>query len=127
MADDDGKSAYRLGAGESGCASAPRQAGSRPRAHAALALACHSIFFVVAVIAVIVIVVGNGGSSDLSFELAKAGIQLLAVAVLGGAVAQAFRSLDAHRDDLRRGTHTALRRSMSSSILIAGSRRSVGR
>jgi hypothetical protein len=41
-------------------------------------------------------------SSELWFEVAKAGLQLLAIAVLGGAVAWAFRSLDAGRDDRRR-------------------------
>jgi hypothetical protein len=41
-------------------------------------------------------------SGDLFFELAKAGIQLLAIVFFGGAVAAAFRSLDARRDDRRR-------------------------
>jgi hypothetical protein len=61
-----------------------------------------ALFVLVAIIAGVLIVVGDAGSSELSFEIAKAGIQLLAVAILGGAVAQAFRSLDTHREELRR-------------------------
>jgi hypothetical protein len=56
--------------------------------------------------AVAFIVIGatssTGDSGDLWFELAKGGIQLLTVVILGGAVAAAFRSLDARRDDRRR-------------------------
>lgn len=59
-------------------------------------------FLVAAVLAVVLIIVGSVGSGDLSFELAKAGIQLLAISIFGGAVTAAFRSLDARREDLRR-------------------------
>lgn len=60
------------------------------------------IFLTVAAVAVAMIVAGESGSDDLSLELAKSGLQLLVVAIFGGAVSQAFRSLDAHREELRR-------------------------
>jgi hypothetical protein len=47
--------------------------------------------------------VSNASSgSDLWFEAAKSGLQLLAIVVLGGAVAWAFRQLDARREEGRR-------------------------
>jgi hypothetical protein len=42
-------------------------------------------------------------SGDLWFELAKAGVQLLAIVVLGSAVAAAFRVLDDRREGRRIG------------------------
>ena len=63
-------------------------------------------FLVAALCAVALIVIGgtfsSGHSNDLWFELAKGGVQLLTIVILGGAVAAAFRSLDARRDDRRR-------------------------
>jgi len=59
-------------------------------------------FLAAAVLAGVLIFVGKASSGDLSFELSKAGIQLLAIVIFGGAVAAAFRSLDARREDLRR-------------------------
>lgn len=41
-------------------------------------------------------------SADVWFEVAKAGLQLLAIVILGGAVAWAFRNLDDRREDRRR-------------------------
>lgn len=61
-----------------------------------------AIFLTVAAVAVAMIVAGKSGSDDFALELAKAGLQLLVVAIFGGAVSQAFRSLDAHREELRR-------------------------
>jgi len=61
-----------------------------------------AIFLFVAALAGVFILVGSGGSTTLSTELTKAGVQLFAVAILGGAVAEAFRSLNAHREEQRR-------------------------
>src|SRR5512132_4363055 len=41
-------------------------------------------------------------SPDLWYEVAKAGLQLFAIALLGGAVAGAFKILDGRREDRRR-------------------------
>lgn len=60
------------------------------------------IFFGTAVVAGVLILIGDLGSGPLVFELAKSGVQLLVVAVLGGAVAWAFRWLDDKRDERRR-------------------------
>jgi hypothetical protein len=58
-----------------------------------------------AAVAVVLFLYGRAGaadSADVRFELAKAGITLFAVAILGGAVAAAFRALDDRRQEARR-------------------------
>jgi hypothetical protein len=60
------------------------------------------IFFGAAVCAGVLILIGNEYSGRLAFQSGKAGIQLLAVAILGGAVTWAFRWLDDRRDERRR-------------------------
>jgi hypothetical protein len=61
-----------------------------------------AIFFGAAVCAGLFILLGELLSGRIPFEAAKAGIQLLAVAILGGAVAWAFRWLDDRREQRRR-------------------------
>jgi hypothetical protein len=66
------------------------------------------VFFVTLalVLAALAIVFGwltaDSKSDEVSVELAKTGLGLAAVAILGGAIAAAFRSLDAERDHQRR-------------------------
>jgi hypothetical protein len=54
------------------------------------------------VVAIALFVAGTIHSGDLGLELAKGGIQLLVVAILGGVVGFGFRNLDEHRTDQRR-------------------------
>jgi hypothetical protein len=65
------------------------------------------VWTIVFVVAVAVGAIGVGAAlsdqpGDLPFEAAKAGIQLLAVAVLGGAVTYAYRVLDERRQERAR-------------------------
>jgi hypothetical protein len=61
------------------------------------------VFLVAVAVAVVLIIVGSiWASGDVALEAAKAGLELLAVAILGGAVAAAFRWLEADRDEQRR-------------------------
>lgn len=62
-----------------------------------------AVFLLAVFVAAVLILVGSiWASGDVALEAAKAGLQLLAVALLGGAVAAAFRWLDADRDEQRR-------------------------
>ena len=62
-----------------------------------------AVFLFAVVVAVSLIIVGSiWASGDVPLEAAKAGLQLLAVAIFGGAVAAAFRWLEAYRDEQRR-------------------------
>jgi hypothetical protein len=54
------------------------------------------------VVAIALFVAGTIHSGDLGLELAKGGIQLLVVVILGGVVGFGFRNLDEHRTDQRR-------------------------
>jgi hypothetical protein len=80
-----------------------RQGGRRTARLPWLAIAT---FLAATAVALVLIAIGathaQSGSGDLHFELAKAGIQLLAIVIFGGAVAAGFRSLDARRDERRR-------------------------
>ena len=64
------------------------------------------VFLLALLVAVAAIWVGaaksTSRSADLWFEVTKAGLQLFAIALLGGAVAWAFKILDARREDRRR-------------------------
>jgi hypothetical protein len=53
-------------------------------------------------VAIALFVAGTIHSGDLGLELAKGGIQLLVVVILGGVVGLGFRNLDEHRTDQRR-------------------------
>jgi hypothetical protein len=62
-----------------------------------------AVFLFAVAVAVALITVGSiWASGDVPLEAAKAGLQLLAIAIFGGAVAAAFRWLEASRDELRR-------------------------
>jgi hypothetical protein len=62
-----------------------------------------AVFLFAVAVAVGLITVGSiWASGDVPLEAAKAGLQLLAVAIFGGAVAAAFRWLEAYRDEQRR-------------------------
>ena len=61
------------------------------------------VFSFAVAVAVVLIVVGSiSASGDVALEVAKAGLELLGVALLGGAVAAAFRWLEDDRDEQRR-------------------------
>lgn len=62
-----------------------------------------AVFLLAVAVAAVLIIVGTiWASGDVALEAAKAGLQILAVAILGGAVTAAFRWLDADRADQRR-------------------------
>jgi hypothetical protein len=62
--------------------------------------------WVVAAVAVAMIAIGlvaaDGKSGGIWFELARTGLGVLAIAILGGATAASFRSREAHRESLHR-------------------------
>jgi hypothetical protein len=60
------------------------------------------VFLVAAIFAGLLILIGALASGQIAFEAAKAGIQLLAVAILGGAVAAAYGWLEEWRAERRR-------------------------